>query len=212
MLRTVNFHGSLVELAGVKSAEFDVDSPLALFNALRSQVKKFRQWCSDHNLAVVLLDGSDKAVSLQSHELEMQFGNATQIHLVPEAEGSGFEAAAILAAFQAGAYATALYYIAVNIAISFVVGLVLQALSPQPKATKDAARPEENPSFVFNGALNVQEQGYAVPLVYGIHMTGSVVVSAGISVEDIAYVPPASPGNEIFRRVVAAVGWQWGAN
>ena len=40
-------------------------------------------------------------------------------------------------------------------------------------------------SYIFNGAVNLTAQGNPVPLCYGRMKIGSVVVSAGVSVEDI---------------------------
>lgn len=60
-----------------------------------------------------------------------------------------------------------------------------------PKAQQNRADPAERASFVFNGAVNVIEQGGAVPCVYGRTITGSTVVSAGIATEEItAYTSP----------------------
>ena len=40
-------------------------------------------------------------------------------------------------------------------------------------------------SYIFNGAVNLTAQGNPVPLCYGRMKIGSVVISAGLSVEDI---------------------------
>lgn len=45
--------------------------------------------------------------------------------------------------------------------------------------------PDNRGSYVFNGAVNITAQGNPVPLLYGRMKVGSVVVSAGLSVEDI---------------------------
>lgn len=62
-----------------------------------------------------------------------------------------------------------------------------QALSPTPKAQDYGQReaPDQRPSFTYNGPVNAVEQGAAVPLVYGQVRTGSVLVSAGVSVEQM---------------------------
>ena len=44
---------------------------------------------------------------------------------------------------------------------------------------------DSTPSFLFNGAANVQEQGYMLPLIFGIHMTGSVVASASTDTDEL---------------------------
>jgi predicted phage tail protein len=68
---------------------------------------------------------------------------------------------------------------------------VVQLLSPQPKGLKSGDRPDNQPSYVFNGAVNTQAQGNPVPVLYGRMIVGSAVVSAGIHAEDYA---PATAG------------------
>lgn len=77
--------------------------------------------------------------------------------------------------------------------VSMVLTGVAGLLSTQPgqdapvtQATDQATRPEDRPSFLFNGTVNNSQQGGPVPLVFGTHLVGSVVVSAGITAEDIA--------------------------
>lgn len=62
-----------------------------------------------------------------------------------------------------------------------------QMLSPQPNAPETASRerPDQRPSFVFNGAVNTTEQGGPVPPVYGRMRVGSNVISASLEVEQI---------------------------
>lgn len=45
--------------------------------------------------------------------------------------------------------------------------------------------PDQRASFFFNGPVNVSEQGSCIPLVYGRCRTGSVVASAGLTIEQI---------------------------
>lgn len=215
MLRTIHLYDKPRELAGQATLEMDVDSPVTLFNGLCSQIAGFEKYINRHKVAVVLKDKANQCLSMQPNAFALPLGSATDIYIFPEIEGAGFEAAAIIAAVQAGAYMTALYYIAVNIAIAVVVGSVMQALAPSPQTASGAARADERPSFLYNGPVQVIEQGYAHPLVFGIHMTGSYVISGGVDVHDIAYEPKQmeAPGTgagsvEIDPPVQP---WQWGA-
>jgi predicted phage tail protein len=74
-----------------------------------------------------------------------------------------------------------------SMVFSGVAGLLTQppAVQSGQQAT-DLAKPEDRPSFLFNGVTNNSQQGGPVPLVFGTHLVGSIVVSAGIEVEDIA--------------------------
>ena len=65
------------------------------------------------------------------------------------------------------------------------------ASSPTRQRARDSFTPENNEiadnraSYIFNGAVNLTAQGNPVPLLYGRMRVGSVVVSAGLSTEDI---------------------------
>lgn len=54
---------------------------------------------------------------------------------------------------------------------------------------------DQRPGFLFNGAMNTGEQGGPIPLVFGRIKAGSVVVSAGVSTERIAWNVGQWPGN-----------------
>lgn len=73
-----------------------------------------------------------------------------------------------------------------------VLGGVASMLSPKPpqqqgtmQQATDMAKPEDRPSYLFNGAVNNTQQGGPVPLIFGEHMTGSVVISGALLAEDI---------------------------
>jgi predicted phage tail protein len=74
---------------------------------------------------------------------------------------------------------------------SMVLGGVGALLTTPPAAapggaTATAPRPADRPSFLFNGVVNNSQQGAPVPLVFGTHLVGSIVVSSGLSAEDQA--------------------------
>lgn len=73
---------------------------------------------------------------------------------------------------------------------SMMLSGVVQMLSPQrPKEQ----RVENQPSYAFDGPLNNVEQGGPVPLLFGRVICGSVVVSQGLSTEELVLqtAPPA---------------------
>lgn len=75
----------------------------------------------------------------------------------------------------------------IGMGVSMMVNGIVQMLTPVPK--NQERKDDERKSYVFNGAVNVQAQGNCVPVLYGELFAGSVVVSAGISVEDNYIVP-----------------------
>lgn len=74
---------------------------------------------------------------------------------------------------------------AVSIGVSLVLGGVSQMLAPPPKSDGPKEKAENQPSYVFNGAVNTTAQGQAVPVGYGRLLVGGAVISAGISTEEI---------------------------
>lgn len=86
----------------------------------------------------------------------------------------------------------------IKMGVGLIVGGVVQMLAPTPKGLSARDRPENQPSYAFNGPINTQAQGNPVMVVYGETITGSAVLSAGISAVDQAYIPrnntPAGSG------------------
>lgn len=218
MLRTVRFYGALEALAGTPTLELDVDTPVMLFHGLRSQIKGFRQWCDDHKLAVVLTDKNREPESLTMDGFSMSLGKASEVHLLPETEGAGVEFAAVASFLSSygitSTLAAVVAYVAVNVAISYAIGAVAQSLAGSPDTSSGTGRPDERPSFLYSGPVNTTAQGHAVPIVYGVHMVGSTVISAGITVEDIPYTaeqaePPANGGGSAQPTSPPTYDWQW---
>lgn len=114
---------------------------------------------------------------------------AAAVAFAPAAVGAGgFMGANLGAAVGAGGLFGSLTY--GNIAL-WGAGLVLSGvsslLSSTPKLSQNAysnrERPDERPSFIFNGPVNNTEQGGPVPLTYGRIRAGSVVISGGLKIE-----------------------------
>jgi predicted phage tail protein len=59
-------------------------------------------------------------------------------------------------------------------------------LAPQPKTPGTPDRPENKPSYVFDGPINTAAQGNPVPVCYGRLIVGSQVISAGMVAEEYA--------------------------
>jgi len=64
---------------------------------------------------------------------------------------------------------------------------VAMMLTPVPGSPEYSQReePDERQSFLFDGAVNTNEQGGSIPIAYGQVLLGSTVVSTAIDVEDI---------------------------
>lgn len=115
---------------------------------------------------------------------------------------------AIAAALETGIAVTTMATAALYVGAALVLQGTAQMLTPTPTAAtvSDTAYGAEygaaggregyygvggngadnSPSYVFNGAVNTTAQGHPVPIGYGRMMVGSAVISAGITVEEIA--------------------------
>lgn len=68
---------------------------------------------------------------------------------------------------------------------AMALGGVVELLSPIPKIKGPEERPENKPSYLFNGPVNTTAQGHPVPIGYGRLRTGGAIVSAGVSIDQI---------------------------
>jgi predicted phage tail protein len=78
--------------------------------------------------------------------------------------------------------------IGVGIGASLVLGGVAQLLTPTPQLQTKGQNSDADPrkSYSFSGIQNVSRQGLPVPIVYGETLVGSIVISAGVSTEQVA--------------------------
>mgnify|MGYP006929366046 CR=1 FL=1 len=204
MLRTVVTHGDLAERFGGRFT-FDIATPREAGRALASQVKGFGAHVAQRMYRVVvgpLEKGDDRL----EDELDMGLGKAEELHIYPVITGSGgrsgglikvvlgvaligtgvgFGATAGFGALAIGGPGSLLSVSWSQIAL-FGLSMTLSGasalLSPQPKAQR---RVDERSSFLFDGPVNVTEQGNVVPLVYGTIRTGGIVVSAALDTEQL---------------------------
>lgn len=90
-----------------------------------------------------------------------------------------------LAATGAVAFSGLAGQIAFGIGVSLILGGVAQMLAPTPKMGDPSERPENKPSYQFNGPVNTTAQGQPVPIGYGRLLVGGAVISAGLTTEEI---------------------------
>lgn len=200
-LRTIILYGPLRSRFG-RRFQFLLESNTAAeaFQALCSQVAGFQAFLTqakDRGMGFTIFAGKK---NLKESDLSMPSGS-DDIRIAPVLLGSKNSGVfniilgivLIAVSFIPGVgIITAGYLLSAGIA-SAASGMV-QLLSPQPKGLRNADRPDNQPSYVFNGAVNTQAQGGPVPVLYGRMIVGSAVVSAGIHADDYA---PATSGTGV---------------
>lgn len=234
MLRTIVLHGELASRFG-SSFELDVKSPVEAIRALIVQIRGFRQALRDGHYHVLKVR-PQATEDLELDELKLRLGKAREIHIVPVLQGSASSWGKILAGVAiiglaiAAPYAlgmlapvtgslglsaalgasTGIFGITFgNIAAvgaAMALGGVAQMLAPAPSLAGGSAAVDRKESFLFGSAENVTAQGVPVPVGFGEFIAGSVVISSGLSTEELGvYTPSAievlAAANGLFKQM-----------
>lgn len=201
-MKEVRLYGHLARRFG-RHHRFDVRTPAEAIRALRANFPSFaREVVSFPGAGYRVVCGYEReGMNLES--MTHPTGEAV-IKIVPMTSGAGrglgqiIVGAALIGfgimtggaglSFQAAWAAGGMQFagmLAANIGLSLVLGGVAQMLAPAPKTGGETPdRPENKPSFAFDGPVNTVAQGNAVPVLYGQLWVGSHVVSAGLAAEE----------------------------
>lgn len=199
-LRTVYLYGHLARGIGRK-IELAFDAPAGALRLLELNFPGFLQRFKEGKYHVSVRNGGRER-DLSVDQLSFGF-TGDELHVMPRATGRGKGKSLLTALvggliigaaflFSGGALATtALPGIFGATGATFGTlatlgaGLVLQGIgSLLVKTPKTDYNEEGNKSYIFNGPVNVNEQGGVMPLIFGKHMAGSVVISAALDVEN----------------------------
>lgn len=216
MLTNVHLHGELGDKYG-SPHRFDIASAAQSVNALAAAFPEFPQDLKDGFYHVRVGNAY-----IGEEALTLHLGKGRDVHIIPTIEGSknrgGIKAVAgivILSVATYGAFSAAaggslfgaaggfaaaspIFGISYGSFALMGIGMILQGVSglltPMPKVGDYNAREavDQRASFMFNGPTNRSAEGATVPLVFGTYEVGSVVISAGIQVEQLLAntIPP----------------------
>lgn len=186
---------------------FDVSSVAEAIRALCIQVDGFKEELEVGHYRVYIGDPMPENLIGESI-LNFNMGDTRDIHIQPVLEGAKGGGGKLIAGIAlvglsfaipgaVGAFGPQVPGLfGANIVTSSAVArlgfsMVLQGVSalltpqissPEPQQFE---RAEAKPSFLYNGPTNTTEQGGPVPLVYGQMRVGSIVVSSGLSTENL---------------------------
>jgi predicted phage tail protein len=193
-VKTVRLYGALGDKFG-RVWRLDVKSPGEAIRALCSQLPGFRRHLQETaTQGYRVLAGRDGR-----NEITLCLpSSATTFRVVPVVSGAGkglggiIVGAALIWA-SSGTYgwgeamgATMASAVS-SIGFSMVIGGVSQAMTKTPKTSNESVeRPDNKPSYAFDGAVNTAAQGNPVPVCYGELLVGSQVISAGLTTEQVA--------------------------
>jgi predicted phage tail protein len=196
-LRTVHLHGEMGARFG-GPYRLAVDSPIDVCRALGAQLRGFRRFVAEHDFRIVRYAGPER-IEVDPREIAMSIGRATDLHFVPIVAGSGGNGASIgkiiggtlLAATAwwtggatlAGLGQTAFAGISYGQIAGF--GLLIALTGVSGLLTTTAKKQKSQASALFSGAKNTTDEGATIPWVWGRCRVGGVVVSSGVSSENI---------------------------
>jgi predicted phage tail protein len=189
-MKTVKLLGELGKQFG-KSFKFDIANPAEAVRALCANNPKFKEHLissEKRGVAYKVLVGKE---ALSVDDLHNPSGQDV-IKFVPILQGAGsggltsFIIGAVLVAVAFTPMGAPFSKYLIPVGISMMIGGVVQMLTPIPSTniSDENNRPDNKPSYTFNGSVNTSAQGYPVPVGYGRMIVGSAVISAGISVEE----------------------------
>ena len=197
MLRKIRLYGELAKFVGHRVLEADVASAAEAVRFLLANWPELEQHMAQQHYRV-----RTAAHDLGEDDLHNPMGQ--ELRIIPVIAGAGtvgriligvaliaasffFPAAAgTAAALKIGAstfsgFGAALFFVGANLVLTGVASL----LTPTPRInTADEGDPRK--SFSFSGIQNTSRAGLPVPVVYGETLVGSVVVSAGVDIVQVA--------------------------
>jgi predicted phage tail protein len=193
MLRKIKLYGKLAKFIGHRVLEADVATAAEAVRFLIANWPEVERHMSDQHYRV-----SIGTYDIDLEELHHPAG-AAPISFVPVVAGAGavgrilagiaiiafaiVTAGAGIAGLGLGFSASTAISIGL-VGASLIIGGIAQLLTPTPSTGTDEGDPRK--SFSFSGIQNVSRAGVPVPVVYGETLTGSVVISAGIDIVQVA--------------------------
>lgn len=199
MLREVRLYGHLGKRFG-RVHRFDVDTVQEALQALMANFRDFEAHLRKHNLpGYRVITGSAPVMHID--ELRYRRLHAGPIKIVPVVAGNKKGWGKVLAGYVLIVVGTILSVYGypqigqplIQAGLAMTVQGVVQLLTPVPKNNGPNERPENTPSYFFDGPVNTTAQGQPVPLLYGRLIVGSAVVSSGLSAEEIVLAQPPAP-------------------
>jgi len=196
MLRKIKVYGQLAKFLGQRVFQAEVANAAEAVRFLVTNFPQLEKHMADQRYRV-----SVGSYDLSLDELHDPAGQQ-QIKIVPVVAGAGsltrvlIGAALIAGAFFTGGATIGLFGLAAPIAVSsvmlglgasLVLGGVAQMLSPVPDMpTGSGSDNDPRKSYSFSSIQNTSRQGTPVPVIYGETIVGSVVISAGIDIAQVA--------------------------
>lgn len=194
MLRRIKLYGPLAKFIGQRILKADVATAAEAVRFLLANWPEVERHMAQHSYRVQV-DRDDLPVDTEPEQLHYPVGQS-EIKIIPVVAGAGaagriiagvaLVAASFLIPGSAAIIGIGLKSLTAGIGLSLALGGVAQLLTPVPKLGKEDSASDPRKSFSFSGIQNTSRQGVPVPIIYGETLVGSVVISAGTDIVQVA--------------------------
>jgi len=193
-MREIRLYGKLAKFIGKRVFRADVANAAEAVRFLLVNFPQAEKHMADQHYRVSLGERD-----LELDEIHHPAGHQV-IKIVPVIAGAGSVGRILLGAaliavasiftlgtLTIGAAAIGLNGVVFGLGASLVLGGVAQLLTPVPQTpTGSNSNNDPRKSYSFSSIQNTSRQGTPVPVVYGETIVGSVVISAGIDIAQVA--------------------------
>lgn len=196
-ISNLHLYGPIAETFGAKHT-FEAESVTDCIALLTTSFDKakIKEEFSKYDFEIIR-GNKETGKSLDKETVLFNYAGENDFHLVPVVAGSGKGTLNIIA----GVFLLAAAFIMPAAGIlggiltpstvgMMGVGLILSGvgllMSPTPTVNDYSSRNDNRiQSYLFNGPVNVTEEGATIPLVFGEFMCGSITIASEINNEDI---------------------------
>lgn len=189
MLRTIHFTGKLAQFSK-KPVQIEAETTLMLMQGLFNMFgPRFKQMVRDGEWHLTrgkkLKDVKSYDDTIGQDEIKFGLGSTTEIWMCPAVKAKSAVARIVVGVVLIVVGVVFQMPMLTQLGIGLALGGVAELLAPKPSVGVQE-QAGNNASFLFNGTVNVTEQGGPVPVIYGrVQRASSLVLSAGISTENM---------------------------
>lgn len=190
-MREIRVYGKLAKFLKQRVFRAEIASAAEAIRFLVANYPEIERHMADQYYRVSL---ADRDLALE--EIDEPCGQQV-IKIVPVIQGAGavgrvlagvaLIAASIFIPGSALIFGTAVKGLVFGIGASLALGGVAQLLTPVPVIPQGSDSPNDpRKNYSFSSIQNTSRQGTPVPIIYGEMIVGSVVISAGVEIEQVS--------------------------
>lgn len=211
-MKQIFLYGILAEKFGPGPHSFQVKTAAEAASAFAANYPDFASVCSPLRLQIITGD-RETGTTIGEEEIQWTIGD-DEIHFVPIPDGEQNPVQTVL-----GVFLLYIGWATGNYGLILTGGTMILGSFFAPEVPSFAGREpvDQRPSSLYSGALNTQEEGTPVPLVYGEGvLAGGKIISASLKIVNTVHTKETAGGaattpaqTPVVINTPAADGWLW---